>query len=40
MTDIEIDDATIAAAKRLFGVRYTDAERAQIALPRLKCSLV
>ena len=30
MTDLIIDDATLAAAERLFGVRYTDAERAQM----------
>ncbi len=30
MTDLTIDDATLDAAERLFGVRYTDAERAQM----------
>jgi Asp-tRNA(Asn)/Glu-tRNA(Gln) amidotransferase A subunit family amidase len=30
MTDLTIDDATLNAAERLFGVRYTDAERAQM----------
>ena len=30
MTDIVIDDATLNAAERLFGVQYTDAERAQM----------
>jgi Asp-tRNA(Asn)/Glu-tRNA(Gln) amidotransferase A subunit family amidase len=30
MTDLVIDDATLNAAERLFGVRYTDAERAQM----------
>src|SRR5581483_11839800 len=30
MTDLLIDDATLAAAERLFGVRFTDAERAQM----------
>ena len=28
MTDLMIDDATLSAAERLLGVRYTDAERA------------
>jgi Asp-tRNA(Asn)/Glu-tRNA(Gln) amidotransferase A subunit family amidase len=28
MTDLQIDDATFAAAETLFGIRYTDAERA------------
>ncbi len=30
MTDLTIDDATLDAAERLFGVRYTGAERAQM----------
>ena len=30
MTDLTFDDATLDAAERLFGVRYTDAERAQM----------
>lgn len=30
MTDLIIDDATLEAAERLFGIRYTDAERAQM----------
>jgi Asp-tRNA(Asn)/Glu-tRNA(Gln) amidotransferase A subunit family amidase len=30
MTQTPIDDATIAAAERLFGIGYTDAERAQM----------
>jgi len=30
MTDLAIDDATLNAAERLFGVRYTDAEHAQM----------
>ena len=30
MTDLIIDDATLDAAERLFGVRYTEAERAQM----------
>ncbi len=30
MTDLVMDDATLDAAERLFGVRYTDAERAQM----------
>ena len=30
MSDLIIDDATLAAAERLFGIRYTDAERAQM----------
>jgi hypothetical protein len=30
MTDLTIDDATLNAAERLLGVRYTDAERAQM----------
>jgi Amidase len=30
MTDITVDDATLDAAERLLGVRYTDAERAQM----------
>ncbi len=30
MTDLTIDDATLDAAERLLGVRYTDAERAQM----------
>jgi len=30
MTDLAIDDATLDAAERLFGVRYTGAERAQM----------
>ena len=30
VTDLTIDDATLNAAERLFGVRYTDAERAQM----------
>ena len=30
MTDLKIDDATLSAAERLLGVRYTDAERAQM----------
>ncbi len=30
MTEPQFDDATLIAAERLFGVRYTDAERAQM----------
>jgi Asp-tRNA(Asn)/Glu-tRNA(Gln) amidotransferase A subunit family amidase len=30
VTDLTIDDATLSAAERLFGVHYTDAERAQM----------
>jgi Asp-tRNA(Asn)/Glu-tRNA(Gln) amidotransferase A subunit family amidase len=30
MTDLIIDDATIAAAERLLGIRYTESERAQM----------
>jgi len=30
MTDLVFDDATLDAAERLFGVRYADAERAQM----------
>ena len=30
MTDLTIDDATLNAAELLLGVRYTDAERAQM----------
>ena len=30
MTDLMIDDATLRAAEHLLGVRYTDAERAQM----------
>jgi len=30
MTDLTMDDATLDAAERLFGVRYTAAERAQM----------
>src|SRR4051794_6947436 len=30
MTSLTIDDATLSAAEQLLGVRYTDAERAQM----------
>lgn len=30
MTDLTFDDAALDAAERLFGMRYTDAERAQM----------
>ena len=30
MTDPMIDGATLAAAERLFGIQYTDTERAQM----------
>jgi hypothetical protein len=30
MADSIIDGATLAAAERLFGIEYTDAERAQM----------
>jgi hypothetical protein len=30
MTDLTIDDATLNASELLLGVRYTDAERAQM----------
>ncbi|HEX3348287.1 MAG TPA: amidase, partial [Acetobacteraceae bacterium] len=30
MTDLTIDDATLDAAERLLGIRYTDAERAEM----------
>jgi len=30
MTDLMMDDATLDAAERLFGVRYTEAERTQM----------
>jgi len=30
MSELQIDDATIAAAERLFGIEYTPQERAQM----------